>query len=47
MAVGIRMKFAGLEAEQFDAVNEHVDPAAIRRRACCFTPQGRSTAVGA
>jgi hypothetical protein len=27
MAVGIRIKFAGLTQEQFDAVNGHVDPA--------------------
>jgi hypothetical protein len=27
MAVGIRIKFAGLTQEQFDAVNVHVDPA--------------------
>jgi quinol monooxygenase YgiN len=26
MAVGIRIKFAGLTQEQFDAVNAHVDP---------------------
>jgi len=26
MAVGIRIKFAGLTQEQFDAVNTHVDP---------------------
>ena len=26
MAVGIRIKFAGLTKEQFDAVNTHVDP---------------------
>jgi len=26
MAVGIRIKFAGLTQEQFDAVNSHVDP---------------------
>ena len=28
MAVGIRIKFAGMTQEQFDAVNAHVDPAA-------------------
>jgi hypothetical protein len=27
MAVGIRIKFAGLSQEQFDEVNKHVDPA--------------------
>jgi len=27
MAVGIRIKFAGLTQEQFDAINGHVDPA--------------------
>ncbi len=27
MAVGIRIKFAGLSQEQFDQVNKHVDPA--------------------
>jgi hypothetical protein len=27
MAVGIRIKFAGVTQDQFDAVNEHVDPA--------------------
>ena len=26
MAIGIRIKFAGLTQEQFDAVNAHVDP---------------------
>jgi hypothetical protein len=26
MAVGIRIKFAGLTEEKFDAVNAHVDP---------------------
>ena len=26
MAVGIRIKFAGLTQEQFDSVNAHVDP---------------------
>lgn len=26
MSVGIRIKFAGLEQEQFDAINKHVDP---------------------
>ena len=25
MAVGIRIKFAGVTQDQFDAVNEHVD----------------------
>jgi hypothetical protein len=27
MAVGIRLKLAGVTQEQFDAVNKHVDPA--------------------
>ena len=27
MAVGIRIKFAGVSQQEFDAVNEHVDPA--------------------
>ena len=27
MAVGIRIKFAGMTEEQFDAINAHVDPA--------------------
>jgi hypothetical protein len=27
MAVGIRIKFAGVTQDQFDAVNKHVDPA--------------------
>ena len=27
MAVGIRIKFAGLTQAQFDALNDHVDPA--------------------
>jgi hypothetical protein len=26
MAVGIRIKFAGLTQEQFDEINKHVDP---------------------
>jgi hypothetical protein len=27
MAVGIRIRFAGVTQEQFDAINAHVDPA--------------------
>jgi hypothetical protein len=40
MAVGIRIKFAGVTQEQFDAVNEHVDPAGNRPAGLIFHASG-------
>jgi len=40
MAVGIRMKFAGLEEEQFDAVNGHVDPVGDPPKGLLFHASG-------
>ena len=40
MAVGIRIKFAGLSQEQFDQVNEHVDPATNPPKGLLFHASG-------
>lgn len=40
MAVGIRMKLAGITGEQFDAVNKHVDPAGDRPKGLLFHASG-------
>ena len=47
MAVGIRIKFAGLTQGEFDEVNKHVDPHSNPPEACCSMRRGRSTAAGA
>jgi hypothetical protein len=40
MAVGIRIKFAGLSQEQFDAVNRHVDPVSDPPKGVLFHASG-------
>jgi quinol monooxygenase YgiN len=40
MAVGIRIKFAGLSQEQFDQVNKHVDPATNPPKGLLFHASG-------
>ncbi len=40
MTVGIRIKFAGLQEEQFDAVNRHVDPAGDPPKGLLFHASG-------
>ena len=40
MAVGIRIKFAGLSQEQFDEVNKHVDPAGDPPKGLLFHASG-------
>jgi len=40
MAVGIRIKFAGMTQEQFDAVNGHVDPAGDPPKGLLFHASG-------
>ncbi len=40
MAVGIRMKFAGIGEEQFDAVNGHVDPVGDPPKGLLFHASG-------
>jgi hypothetical protein len=40
MAVGIRIKFAGLSQEQFDEVNKHVDPASDPPKGIIFHSSG-------
>jgi len=40
MAVGIRIKFAGLEQEQFDAVNARVDPSSDPPEGLIFHASG-------
>jgi hypothetical protein len=40
MAVGIRIKFAGMGQEQFDAVNGHVDPASDPPKGLLFHASG-------
>jgi hypothetical protein len=40
MAVGIRIKFAGLSQEDFDAVNAHIDPVADPPRGILFHASG-------
>jgi hypothetical protein len=40
MAVGIRIKFAGLAQEQFDAVNAQVDPAGDPPKGLMFHASG-------
>lgn len=40
MAIGIRIKFAGLTQEQFDAVNKHVDPASDPPKGLIFHASG-------
>lgn len=40
MAVGIRIKFVGMTEEQFDAVNEKVDPAGDKPAGLIFHASG-------
>jgi hypothetical protein len=40
MTVGIRIKFAGLSQEQFDEVNQHVDPAGNPPKGLLFHSSG-------
>jgi hypothetical protein len=40
MTVGIRIKFAGLSQEQFDQVNQHVDPAGNPPKGLLFHSSG-------
>jgi hypothetical protein len=40
MAVGIRIKFPGLTVEQFDRVNEHVDPVSNPPQGLLFHASG-------
>ena len=40
MAVGIRIKLAGLDEAQFDAVNKHVDPAGDPPKGLLFHASG-------
>jgi hypothetical protein len=40
MAVGIRIKFAGMGQEQFDAINKHVDPAGDPPKGVLFHSSG-------
>lgn len=40
MAVGIRIKFAGMTQEQFDAINGHVDPASDPPKGILFHSSG-------
>jgi quinol monooxygenase YgiN len=40
MAVGIRIKFAGVNQEVFDAVNKHVDPASDPPKGLLFHASG-------
>jgi hypothetical protein len=40
MAVGIRIKLAGVTEEQFDAVNKHVDPAENPPKGLLFHASG-------
>ncbi len=40
MAVGIRIKLAGVTQEQFDAVNKHVDPVANPPKGLLFHASG-------
>jgi hypothetical protein len=40
MAVGIRIKLAGITEEQFDEVNKHVDPAGDRPKGLLFHASG-------
>ena len=40
MAIGIRIKLAGITEEQFDAVNKHVDPAGDPARGLLFHASG-------
>jgi hypothetical protein len=40
MAVGIRIKLAGITEEQFDAVNKHVDPAGDPPKGLLFHASG-------
>lgn len=40
MAVGIRIKLAGVREEQFDAVNGHVDPAGDPPKGLLFHASG-------
>lgn len=47
MAVGIRIKLAGVTQEQFDEVNEHIDPKSDPPKGCCSILPARSTVAGA
>lgn len=40
MAVGIRIKFAGLSQEEFDEINKHVDPASDPPEGILFHASG-------
>ncbi len=40
MAVGIRIKLAGVDQEQFDEVNKHVDPAGNPPKGLLFHASG-------
>jgi hypothetical protein len=40
MAVGIRIKLAGVTQEQFDAVNKHIDPMGNRPTGILFHASG-------
>ncbi|HEX7526642.1 MAG TPA: hypothetical protein VF327_10055 [Gaiellaceae bacterium] len=40
MAVGIRIKLAGIDQETFDAVNKHVDPAGNPPKGLLFHSSG-------
>jgi hypothetical protein len=40
MAVGIRIKFAGVTQEQFDEMNKHVDPAGDPPKGLLFHASG-------
>jgi hypothetical protein len=40
MAVGIRIKLAGVTEEQFDAVNKHIDPASNPPKGLLFHASG-------
>ena len=40
MAVGIRIKFAGLSQDQFDEVNKHVDPVSDPPKGLLFHASG-------
>jgi hypothetical protein len=46
MAVGIRIKLAGITQEQFDHVHDQVNPDRTPPKGLLFHASGRSTAVG-